>query len=160
MDARRPFSFQNIYYYTKADRRSQFPKRLPPQLSTACRNESGHKRCGGIWQSARRNAGRLAEEVLPPRHSSAGSICPFSPKPKRRRGRAAAVVPYAAPAPSTAPRLPLPRRRTAASGAETARSVVHSRLSASAAAVRRRGQRRFCRFSLTEKNFFFFLPDY
>ena len=110
---------QNIYYYTKADRRSQFPKRLPmrpPRLLAAYRNESGHKRCGGIWQSARRNAGRLAEEVLPPRHSSAGSICPFSPKPKRRRGCAAAVVPYAAPAPSTAPRLPLPRRRTAASG--------------------------------------------
>ena len=78
------------------------PKRLPmrpPRLLAAYHNKSGHKRCGGFWQRAKQHAGRLAEEVLPPRHSSAGGICPFSPKPKRRRGRAAAVVPYAASCP-------------------------------------------------------------
>lgn len=133
------------------------PPYAPPRLLAAYHNKSGHKRCGGFWQRAKQHAGRLAEEVLPPRHSSAGGICPFSPKPKRRRGRAAAVVPYAASCPfDRTLGFPSPRRRTATSGAETARSVIHSRLSASAAAVRRRRQRRFCRFSLTEKIFSFF----
>lgn len=56
------------------------PKRLPmrpPRLLAAYRNENGHKRCGDFWQRAKQHAGRLAEEVLPPRHSSAGSACPF-----------------------------------------------------------------------------------
>ena len=43
--------------------------------------------------------GSACRKKLPHRHSSAGGICPFSPKPKRRRGRAAAVVPYAASCP-------------------------------------------------------------
>ena len=54
------------------------------------------------------------------------------------------------------PGFPSPAAAQRRRGAETARSVVHSRLSASAAAVRRRGQRRFCRFFLTEKIFSFF----
>lgn len=72
-------------------RSASLPMRSP-RLLAAYRNENGHTRCGGIWQRAKRNAGRLAEETLPPRRSSVGSACPFFAQAKAAERRAETVL--------------------------------------------------------------------
>ena len=70
--------------------------------------------------------GSACRKKLPHRHSSAGGICPFSPKPKRRRGCAAAVVPYAALPFRPHPRLPLPPPPLCGSGDRDGSAVFPS----------------------------------